>query len=74
MPVEFENGIKKCRFGLPFTGCRQNFVSVSKMAKFVILPASCKRTLLAEFYVAFVRRLVFLILPIVLIVIVVYLS
>ena len=25
MPVEFENGIKKCRFGLPFTRCRQNF-------------------------------------------------
>ena len=24
MPVEFENGIKKCRFGLPFTRCRQN--------------------------------------------------
>ena len=47
MPVEFENGIKKCRFGLPFTRCRfglpftrQNFVSVSKTAKFVILPFS----------------------------------
>ena len=25
MPVEFENGIKKCLFGLPFTRCRQNF-------------------------------------------------
>ena len=40
MPAEFENGIKKCRFGLPFTRCRQNFVSVNKTAKFVILPFS----------------------------------
>ena len=40
MPVEFENGIKKVPFGLPFARCRQNFVSVSKKTKFVILPFS----------------------------------
>ena len=55
--------------------CCQNFVSVSKMAKFVILPFSnpvgIVRTLPAEFYVAFITRLIFLILLIVLIVLVV---
>ena len=71
MPVEFENGIKKDRFALPFTRCRQNFHILPAEFFSVSKTASCKRTLPAAFYVAFVTRLRFLILPIVLIVVVV---
>ena len=78
MPVEFENGIKSAVFashlhdaGRISKFCRQNFVSVSKTAKFVILPASCKHALPVEFYTAFVTRLIFIMLLIVLIVVLV---
>ena len=65
MPVEFGNSAGRILFRL---AKRQSL----SFCRFQILPASCKRTLPAEFYSAFVTRLIFLILPIVFIVVVVW--